>query len=108
MIDVDRFREFNNRHGHRVGDWILKIVVEVCRHQIRNVDIFGRYGGDEFTLILPSTTLQGAVQVAERLRLEVEQADKEVVRNYFKQMDTASLSTAAIQKFNDQPRPSRA
>ena len=96
MIDVDRFREFNNRHGHRVGDWILKIIVESCRRQIRNVDVFGRYGGDEFTLILPSTSLQGAVQVAERLRIEVEQADQEVARNYFKQMNTASLSTAAI------------
>jgi len=96
MIDVDHFREFNNHYGHKVGDWILKIVVELCRRQIRNVDIFGRYGGDEFTLILPSTSLQGAVQVAERLRIEVEQADKETVQNYFRQMNTASLRTAAI------------
>jgi len=98
MIDVDRFREFNNRHGHKVGDWILKIIVELCRRQIRNVDIFGRYGGDEFTLILPSTSLPGAMLVAERLRIEVEQVDQGMVRNYFKQMDTASLSTGAIQR----------
>ena len=96
MIDVDQFREFNNRHGHKVGDWILKIVVEVCRRQIRNVDIFGRYGGDEFTLILPSTSLQGAVEVAGRLRIEVEQADKGVVRDYFKKMNTDSLSVASV------------
>jgi diguanylate cyclase (GGDEF)-like protein len=98
MIDVDHFREFNNRHGHKAGDWILKIIVESCRRQIRNVDIFGRYGGEEFTLILPSTGLQGAVQVAERLRNEVEQAHNGVGRTYFKQMDTASLKTAATQR----------
>jgi len=96
MIDVDHFRGFNNRYGHKVGDWILKIVVELCRRQIRSVDIFGRYGGDEFTLILPSTSLEGAVQLGERLRIEVEHADKETVHNYFRQMNTASLRTAAI------------
>ena len=96
MIDVDHFREFNNRYGHKVGDWILKIIVELCRRQIRTVDIFGRYGGDEFTLILPSTGLEGAAQVAERLRLQVEQADKETIHNVFRQMNTASLQTAAI------------
>jgi len=97
MIDVDHFRDFNNRHGHKAGDWILKIIVESCRRQIRSVDIFGRYGGEEFTLILPSTSLQGAMQVAERLRIEVEQAHNGVGRTYFMQMNTGSLKTAATQ-----------
>ncbi len=98
MIDVDRFTQFNNRHGHKVGDWILKISAELCRQQIRNVDLLGRYGGDEFTLILPSTNLQGAGQVAERLRVGIEQADKEIMRKRFKQITTGSLRAAVALK----------
>jgi len=94
MIDIDQFHQFNNRHGHRVGDWILKIVAELCRRLLRNVDIIGRYGGDEFTLILPNTDLQGAVQVAERMRITVEQVDKKTVHNSFRGVTTGSLILA--------------
>ena len=94
MIDIDHFQQFNNRHGHKVGDWILRIVAELCRRLLRNVDIIGRYGGDEFTVILPNTDLPGAAQVAERLRLTVEQVDKKTVHNHFKQVTTGSLILA--------------
>lgn len=82
MMDIDRFKHFNNSYGHKFGDWVLKIVVELCCRQLRSVDVFGRYGGEEFALILPSTDLRGAEQVAERLRAGIEQIDEAAIQKY--------------------------
>lgn len=68
MIDLDHFKHINDEHGHEFGDQILKTVADAFKEPLRNNDILGRFGGEEFILILPETTLQQAVAIAERMR----------------------------------------
>lgn len=68
MFDLDHFKKFNDTYGHATGDIVLKGVAERCTAQLRNIDIFGRYGGEEFSVLLPGTNLAGAGVVAERMR----------------------------------------
>ncbi len=68
MIDIDYFKEVNDRYGHDTGDRVLKKVSAVIRKNLRATDIPGRYGGDEFMIILPGADLTGAVPVADKIR----------------------------------------
>lgn len=72
MVDIDHFKKVNDQHGHLVGDAVLCHVVSVLRTHVREQDVVGRYGGEEFLLLLADTSLQGAVQLAELLRKAVE------------------------------------
>ncbi|NMC00392.1 MAG: sensor domain-containing diguanylate cyclase [Thermoanaerobaculaceae bacterium] len=72
FLDLDGFKAVNDINGHLVGSATLKIVAKILKDGIRNVDIAARYGGDEFTLILPNTDAEGAKVVAERLRSKIE------------------------------------
>ena len=74
MFDVDWFKQINDKHGHAVGDQVLISIAERCCQVIRHVDVFGRYGGDEFVLLLPETDHHMAHEVADRLRISVSQA----------------------------------
>jgi diguanylate cyclase (GGDEF)-like protein len=67
MFDVDKFKSINDRYGHIVGDQVLALLIERCHQQLRKVDILGRYGGDEFVILLPETNEEGAMIVADRL-----------------------------------------
>lgn len=68
MIDVDDFKKFNDRYGHLLGDTILKEATQVFDRCIRTIDVLGRYGGDEFMILLPEATPDTAVIVAERIK----------------------------------------
>ncbi|HEX2804613.1 MAG TPA: GGDEF domain-containing protein, partial [Kineosporiaceae bacterium] len=68
MIDVDHFKQINDRFGHHTGDQVLCTVAEICRNQLRPQDLIGRYGGDELIAVLPDTDAHGAVVVATRLQ----------------------------------------
>jgi diguanylate cyclase (GGDEF)-like protein/PAS domain S-box-containing protein len=68
MIDLDRFKSINDRYGHEVGDRALKLVARTGLENLREIDIMGRIGGEEFAVLLPTTTLSQATMVAERLR----------------------------------------
>lgn len=68
MIDVDKFKDFNDTYGHLVGDAILGAVAKVIKENIRQIDLLGKYGGEEFCLILTETDIKGAQYVAERIR----------------------------------------
>ncbi len=69
LLDVDHFKSINDTHGHVCGDHVLKYLADIARDSLRKLDVPCRYGGEEFALLLPSTPLLVAVQVAERLRL---------------------------------------
>ncbi len=75
MIDIDHFKVYNDTYGHLVGDEVLKMVSQVIRACLREVDVVGRFGGEEFAVLLPDTDEQGANYVAERIRLMVERLD---------------------------------
>lgn len=72
LCDIDRFKEINDSFGHAEGDRALRIVSEILKCSLRKSDIVGRYGGDEFMIIMPGTTAKGAEEFAERLRHVVE------------------------------------
>jgi diguanylate cyclase (GGDEF)-like protein len=80
MTDIDHFKAFNDRHGHAVGDEVLKAVSRVFSGALRDFDLLGRYGGEEFCIVLPDVTLEQACAVAERLRSEIEQSAGASVR----------------------------
>ena len=68
LLDIDHFKNVNDRFGHKFGDVVLRQVAQTLKEDLRNYDRVGRWGGEEFLLILPSTELKDAVTVAERLR----------------------------------------
>lgn len=71
MIDVDHFKAINDTYGHSAGDEVLKSVAGHCEDILRDHDVFGRIGGEEFGVVLPETSLDAAVIVAQRLRDEI-------------------------------------
>ncbi len=83
MLDVDKFKKFNDRFGHKVGDLVLKLIAAQCKSSLRDVDIFGRLGGEEFVVALPDTDLKHAVIAANRLRKVVEEAELTDAENLF-------------------------
>lgn len=72
MLDVDYFKSINDAFGHQSGDAVLKALVAQVIYSLRETDVFGRLGGEEFAAILPETDLQGGLLVAERLREELQ------------------------------------
>ena len=73
MIDIDCFKKINDAYGHTVGDDVLKLIAQVLRSRLRSSDVVGRYGGEEFAVVLPDANLAQGQQVAERLRQVVGQ-----------------------------------
>lgn len=72
MLDIDHFKAVNDTYGHLAGDGVLRKVAETTRRQLRSTDFFGRYGGEEFVVILTETDGFQAVEVGERIRSELE------------------------------------
>ena len=73
MIDIDHFKQVNDMYGHDVGDKVLVKLVEIINNNIRESDVFARWGGEEFILLMPKTKLDAATQKAEELRKLIEQ-----------------------------------
>ncbi len=71
LFDLDEFKSINDTYGHAVGDEVLTKTAEVLRQSVRTVDVCGRYGGEEFLVILPSATSETAFEIAERIRIEI-------------------------------------
>ncbi len=78
MLDIDHFKRINDELGHPAGDEALRWLASILHDYTRKVDVCGRYGGEEFAVILPGTTVEGALQMAERLRREVARASIDV------------------------------
>jgi diguanylate cyclase (GGDEF)-like protein len=73
LFDVDQLKHVNDSLGHIVGDEVIQEVVKCSQHDIRQIDLLGRWGGDEFVVLLPETNLDSAVKVAERLCMDIEE-----------------------------------
>jgi diguanylate cyclase (GGDEF)-like protein/PAS domain S-box-containing protein len=78
MFDIDRFKQVNDTFGHAVGDKVLVQIAETLASQLRTADVLSRYGGDEFIIMLPQTSAQQALPLAERIRTSVEELSIEV------------------------------
>ncbi|HRD65779.1 MAG TPA: GGDEF domain-containing protein [Candidatus Competibacter sp.] len=72
--DIDHFKQINDRYGHAVGDAVLRGVAQQLAHRIRSTDFVARYGGEEFAMLLPGADLQAALNLADRLRLNIAEA----------------------------------
>ena len=92
MLDIDQFKQVNDKYGHAAGDEILHQVAVHLRRFVRDNDVIGRYGGEEFVFVLPDTSLEGALVVAERLRMGVLEASQ--LTSVGPQYLTASLGVA--------------
>lgn len=71
LADLDHFKEVNDRHGHQVGDQVLRALADLLKGAVRETDFVARYGGEEFAVLLPKTHLGGALTVAERVRSDL-------------------------------------
>ena len=94
MIDVDYFKKVNDQYGHLTGDQILREVAGLMKEHVRGIDIVGRYGGEEFCVVLPDTDREGAQYVAERIRLAIERTPLKAYDNVLKV--TVSIGSATI------------
>jgi diguanylate cyclase (GGDEF)-like protein len=75
MVDLDRFKEYNDEHGHQAGDRLLKQIAAIWRDVLRPTDVLARYGGEEFIVLLPNCPLDRAIEVIERLRGIIPEAE---------------------------------
>jgi diguanylate cyclase (GGDEF)-like protein len=74
MIDIDFFKHINDQHGHAAGDEALRVFSSVLKRETRGVDLLGRIGGEEFSVVLPETGVEAGLQIAERLRIALEES----------------------------------
>lgn len=93
MLDIDHFKAVNDVHGHQVGDAALRAVAAMLRDSLRMHDIAGRYGGEEFGVVLPGIDASGAAAIAERIRRKIESSIVEARRSV---RVTASIGYAAL------------
>ncbi len=80
FIDIDNFKQINDTYGHQKGDKVLRMVANLIRRELRSTDCIGRFGGEEFLVVLPETRPVEAARVAERIRGKVEESNLEGVK----------------------------
>ncbi len=94
MLDVDHFKDVNDTHGHGAGDDVLRVLAATLREELREVDLVGRYGGEEFAALLPETGAEGALVAASRVRGAVERMEIPTVAGPLR--CTVSIGVASI------------
>lgn len=94
MLDVDHFKQINDEYGHVAGDRMLQRIADACRTNLRGRDLFGRYGGEEFAIVLPATGMDNALKIAERIRETVADTQLEFKGHHIH--CTVSLGLAAM------------
>ncbi len=98
MLDVDSFKAVNDTYGHEAGDEVLRTVAEALRVTARGADILARLGGDEFVLVLPDTSTELAMRIAERLRAAIEAASTEVDGKAIRVTGSFGIAQRALQE----------
>lgn len=93
MLDVDHFKSINDQYGHLTGDQVLREIARIIRDNVREIDIVGRFGGEEFCVVLPDTDAQGAGYVAQRIRSGVEKANLHIYDALVKVTISIGLAT---------------
>jgi diguanylate cyclase (GGDEF)-like protein len=96
ILDLDYFKKINDKHGHMAGDAMLKEIADICKTKVRSTDLLGRFGGEEFMILLPETNLESALYVAERIRKKIQETEFEYDGNKMK--ITASLGVTGTDK----------
>jgi diguanylate cyclase (GGDEF)-like protein len=104
MLDIDDFKQVNDRFGHQQGDRVLAEVARVLRESSREIDSPARYGGEELAVVLPQTDLEGAYQLAERVRQGIESLDLGLDDGRGTLRVTASLGVASLPESASEPR----
>jgi diguanylate cyclase (GGDEF)-like protein/PAS domain S-box-containing protein len=99
MLDIDKFKNINDTYGHETGDFALKQVVAALKKNLREIDILGRMGGDEFTVMLPNTSLENAAKLAERVRKDMENT---VFQTTDESLTISITISAGVSDFTDQ------
>jgi diguanylate cyclase (GGDEF)-like protein len=94
MLDIDHFKRINDTYGHQVGDVVIQEIAAVLKGTLRETDFIGRYGGEEFAVILPETSLEQAFEVAERIRCQI--SDRLIVNDSTNLQVTVSLGIATL------------
>jgi diguanylate cyclase (GGDEF)-like protein/PAS domain S-box-containing protein len=97
MMDIDHFKSVNDTYGHGVGDQVIKHVVNSARSGLRSIDIIGRYGGEEFCILLPGLDIGQAVVVAERLRLKIESEARNAIGTGMERIVTSSFGISSTE-----------
>jgi diguanylate cyclase (GGDEF)-like protein/PAS domain S-box-containing protein len=96
MTDIDHFKGVNDLYGHSVGDQVIQVVARALAGSIRNTDILCRYGGEEFCILLPNTTLADACMIAERARTTIENGASDGIRSVQVRKITSSFGVTTL------------
>lgn len=94
MVDIDHFKSVNDNFGHAVGDEVIKLLADILHENCRGSDLVGRYGGEEFCLVLPGAEIKNAIRIAEKIRLEIKNKSIEQFEQGLRV--TVSLGVASI------------
>ena len=78
LLDIDDFKGINDTYGHTIGDIVLKQLSEIIKNEVRDIDKVGRYGGEEFIIILPETKIENAKKLAERIRTRISEKELKI------------------------------
>ena len=93
IFDIDDFKRINDGYGHLIGDRVIQNIVATIKNAIRNTDVFARWGGDEFVILLPNTDINQAMEMMERMRICIQNSKYDEVENI-----TCSLGLVALRK----------
>lgn len=99
MMDIDYFKKVNDTYGHTAGDKVLENVAQRMKHLTRPYDLIGRYGGEEFIMLISDLDKQALLNVVERIRLSISENPMEIEGNYIN--ISASFGVADVTTLND-------
>ncbi|QCI28129.1 GGDEF domain-containing protein [Caminibacter pacificus] len=103
MLDIDHFKQINDNYGHDKGDFVLKEVADIIRHNIRKNDYIFRWGGEEFIILLKNTDLEGGMKVVEKLKNDIESHDFQGLKitSSFGICETNKITNDTLQKLDE-------